>query len=237
MFPRLRAKPQTKGNKRVIVASIPTLGDQHSRPPQDILRQPRTFNSMIHPHDESLLLLVDFKANPDLTAKLLDKSLGPLKPHLSKVKNGRFYKGKVTVVISGKRPKKRNLICQKSRSISRGGGTPWSRSKRIGDRQSDARYLFLDGRMRDLRRQEDTLVFPLISLDWKVIQLQRLAGRGERFMTNLSARAHEQGKRIRVWGGPNNEYSWKSMMKSNIDWLSIDDHLRFSTFATKGLKD
>ena len=212
------------------MASTPTEHD-HIAPNV----QPRKSKFMIHPLDDSLLLLVDFKANPDLSAKLLDESLGPLKPHLSKVKNGRFYKGKVTVVISGNRPTRRNLVCQKPRSMIRGGGILWSNDKQKGEGQSNERYLFIDGRMRDLRRNEDTLVFPLISLDWRVVQLQRLAGRGEKFMSNLSSRAHEQGKRVRVWGAPNDELSWRRMMKSNIDWLSIDDHPRFLTFAREGL--
>ena len=224
-FPKLRARQKRTDDKQVIAAS---MSKSENNCPLNLHRI-RKKNSMIHPHDESLLLLVDFKANPNVSARLLDAELEPLKPHLSKVKNGFFYKGRVTVVVSGNRPKKGNLVSRKAHSTMSGGGIPQpSRVNTVKER-----YLFIDGRMRDLRRQEDTLLFPLISLDWKVVQLQRLAGRGEKFMTKVSSQAHKQGKRVRIWGAPNKEHFWNSMVNSNIDWLSIDDHSRFSMFVSR----
>ncbi len=75
-------------------------------------------NNLIDPSDDSLILLVDFKADPNISAKLLNRAIEPLKPYLSKVKNGKFYKGKLTVIVSGNRPKEESLFDQVDYTMS-----------------------------------------------------------------------------------------------------------------------
>jgi len=185
---------------------------------------------VINPHDGSLILLVDFKADPNVSARLLDTALGPLKPYLSKVKNGRFEKGKVTVVVSGNRPKNHNLYPTEPEQTEHKHKPIFSSPEM--DMNAE-RYLFLDGRMRDLHNQEDSSLVPLISLDWKMIQFRQLVGKGDEFMQQMSETAHSQGKRLRIWGAPNTERTWTNMLRNNVDWLSIDDHARFARFINK----
>ena len=101
------------------------------------------------------------------------------------------------------------------------------------NKEGKERFLFIDGRINDVHRQEPTSLMPLISLNWSTVQLYRLLGKGDEFMKKCADLAHSQGKKLRIWGAPNTESVWKRMMRNNIDWLSIDDHERFARFASK----
>ena len=162
------------------------------------------------PRVDNLNLLVDFKGDADESASLLKVALSPLRPFLSRVdRNGVFHQGRLTVLISGNRP-----------SLS-------SLQSPNGDR-----YLFLDGRIKDIHSNADTHLVPLVSLPWRHIRLARAMGRGEAYMKQLSEKAHAQGKLVRIWGAPNHEGSWHRMVRGNIDLLSIDDHAKFAQFVS-----
>jgi hypothetical protein len=115
----------------------------------------------------------------------------------------------VTVLISGNRPKEDKLT-----------------------HSSGERFLFIDGRQHDIRTRTDTTLVPLVSIPWRSLHLSRALGRGEQHMRHLVDQAHAQGKLLRIWGAPNREGLWRQMMNSNVDLLSIDDHARFSLFAS-----
>jgi len=161
------------------------------------------------PPVNDLNLLVDIKGSPDEAAKLLQAALSPLRPFLSKVdRKGVFRHGRLTVIVSGCRP------CPASLQSSNG-----------------ERFLFLDGRVKDIHANADTHLVPLVSLPWRHVRLARAVGRGESYMRRLSDKAHAQGKLVRIWGAPNHEKSWHKMVKGNIDLLSIDDHAKFARFV------
>lgn len=162
-----------------------------------------------HPPVDSLNLLVDFKGHADESASLLQKSLTPLRPFLSKVdRNGIFHQGRLTVLISGNRPSVASLQAS-----------------------NGERFLFLDGRRKDLHTASDTHLVPLVSMPWRNIRLARLLGRGEAHMRKVAAQAHAQGKLVRIWGCPNEPRIWRQMLRGNIDLLSIDDHAKFASFV------
>jgi hypothetical protein len=165
---------------------------------------------LVPPDSDSLTLLVDFKGDAEKSVLLLHQVLAPLQPFLSSVdKNGKFRRGKVTVLISGNRPKEDQLT-----------------------HSSGERFLFIDGRQHDIRTRTDTTLVPLVSIPWRSLHLSRALGRGEHRMRQLADEAHAQGKLLRIWGAPNREGLWRQMMNSNVDLLSIDDHARFSLFAS-----
>jgi hypothetical protein len=165
---------------------------------------------LVPSESDSLTLLVDFKGDAGKSVALLHQVLAPLQPYLSSVdKNGVFRRGKLTVLISGNRPKEDQLT-----------------------HSSGERFLFIDGRKHDIRTRTDTALVPLVSIPWRSLHLSRALGRGEQHMRHLADQAHEQGKLLRIWGAPNREGLWRQMMNSNVDLLSIDDHARFSLFAS-----
>lgn len=190
-------------------------------------------NQLLSPEDDSLILLVDFKSNPNTSVELLNQALQPLKPYLSKVKNGKFHKGKVTVLISGNRPGDDMLY--ENAMDSKYDTNNISTNHRAEMRRDDERFLFIDGRVNDLHREESKFLVPMISLNWTRIKLYQLIGKGDEYMKKYADLAHSQGKRLRIWGAPNDESVWRRMMRNGIDWLSIDDHERFARFASKNI--
>ena len=166
---------------------------------------------LIDLHSDVIHLLVDFKGDAEKSVMLLQQAIEPLRPYLSRVdKNGKFHQGEITVIVSGNRPRESSLI-----------------SKMNSDR-----FVFVDGRERDLRKNTDTSLVPLVSIPWRNIQLAYAMGRGEEIMQRMVRRAHEQGKRLRIWGAPNREDLWLSMVRSNVDLLSIDDHPKYLQFSS-----
>jgi hypothetical protein len=242
---------------RAMKAFIPNRLPKHVGQSKDHCRK----SMMLNPHDGSLILLVDFKDDPNLSAKLLNKSLTPLKPYLSKVVNGKLVKGDVTILVSGNRPKKNNLFFEeepkepklrRKSSLFRGGSVVEEDANRNVNkplfqrfvarggsasnveetRALGTRYLFLDGRIKDLDTEQDSVLIPLVSFDWRVMKIRHLLRRnGDEFIEGMTNLAHSQGKRMRVWGVPNTERSWVDMLRKNVDWLSVDNHERFSKFA------
>jgi hypothetical protein len=197
--------------------SVPGATERESYRPFPLARHHRSSRTtmdsdlvefLVPPDSDSLTLLVDFKGDAEKSVSLLHQVLAPLQPYLSMVnKNGEFRRGKVTVLISGNRPKEEQLT-----------------------HSSGERFLFIDGRQHDIRTRTDTTLVPLVSIPWRSLHLSRALGRGEQHMRHLADQAHAQGKLLRIWGAP--ESSWRQMMNSNVDLLSIDDHARFSLFAS-----
>jgi hypothetical protein len=98
--------------------SDPGATEAQSHHPFPLARHRRSRRSMdsdsieflVPPDSDSLTLLVDFKGDAEKSVSLLHQVLAPLQPYLSMVdKNGEFRRGKVTVLISGNRPKEEQL--------------------------------------------------------------------------------------------------------------------------------
>lgn len=218
----LRQSGMTTADPRVTVEEdsrpFPKVVHEHRRGIRlfDFGDRRRNHNSPLDHEEDALTLLVDFKADPEKSVSLLHKALNPLRPYLSKIdSNGKLRKGKLTVIVSGNRPRAESLV-------SRDGS---------GDR-----YIFIDGRSHDIDSKTDSMLVPMVSLPWRKLQLARLIGRGDRYMRQMAQKAHAQGKRVRIWGAPNNESLWTQMVRNNIDLLSIDDHRKFAQFASQGAR-
>ena len=160
---------------------------------------------------DALILLVDFKANAARSAALLNEAIVPLRPYLTRIdKAGNIHQGKIIVLISGNRPK------------------PSSLYTRRGDR-----FLFLDGRIKDINSRTDTSLVPLVSVPWRRLLLAKMVGKREDRIRRMVDEAHRQGKQLRIWGAPNREGAWDEMFRNQVDLLSVDDHDRFARFAAQ----
>ena len=115
--------------------TYPRGGDSNFRPYTRPSINTRTGTTV-----EGLSLLVDFKGDADRSARLLQAALSPLRPFLSRVdRRGVFHQGRLTVLVSGNRPSVKSLEAPN------------------GDR-----FLFLDGRAKDVRTNTDTHLVPLV---------------------------------------------------------------------------
>jgi hypothetical protein len=154
-----------------------------------------------------LLLLVDLKANPEKSIKLLHEALMPLRPYLTRVdKSGVLHPNHLTVLISGNRPKHLSSL--------------WTEQ---GDR-----VLFLDGRLHDMK-QPVSLV-PVISLSWQQWHVAKLSR--YRSVGGIVQQAHGQGKRLRVWGAP--PAVWKALLNEQVDLIGIDHHELYANVLGDG---
>jgi hypothetical protein len=163
---------------------------------------------------DAIILLVDIKEDPIESIRLLKVALTPLLPHLSKIDSiGQFAQGQITVVLSGNLPKQFEVL-------------------EDANKEEGERFLFLDGRESDLIDNSDTRVVPMVSFSWTHFPLvDRVLGREESSLRELAAMAHQQGKLLRIWGAPNRDSTWDSMLKGNVDILSVDNHERYLRYA------
>lgn len=161
-------------------------------------------------NEDGLTLMVDFKADAEKSVSLLKDMLAPLRPFLTKVdKHGNLKKGKLTILVSGNRPKAESLV------------TP-----------EGERFIFIDGRAKDIYSNTDTNLVPMVSIPWRNVQMANWMGRGEKYMRGMADKAHSQGKQLRIWGAPNTEQLWRQLLQHNVDVLSIDDHAKYVRFTS-----
>lgn len=148
-----------------------------------------------------LILLVDLKTEAEATyAKLLEK-LVPFESMLTKLVGGKVTDGAIRVVVSGNRPVE-TMAKQASR------------------------LAFLDGRMNDLESNSPVELAPLVSDQWS----SHFKWRGRDAMpkeeveklTAIVAKAHQQKRKLRFWGAPDNETTWSQLAASGVDLINTD---------------
>jgi Glycerophosphoryl diester phosphodiesterase family len=98
----------------------------------------------------------------------------------------------------------------------------------------------IDGRPEDLGKQYSTDLMPVISdtySNWsawdgqKPIEVQDL----QRIRV-LAQRVHAEGKKLRLWAIPDNEYAWNVLLDAGVDLISTDHPSALNSFLkNKGL--
>ena len=153
----------------------------------------------------TLFLMIDIKSKGEATYQVLRKQLAEYTSMLQ------FpgHPGPVSVVLSGNRPIQTVLDDQ-------------------------ARMVSIDGRPADLDKGYPADFMPLVSehygrvLHWK--------GEGpipeeeKNRLRTLTSRAHEQGRRVRLWASPEKEDVWKALLQGGADLISTDQLERLNKF-------
>lgn len=154
------------------------------------------------PLDEPVILLVDFKGDPDRSYDLLYDLTRPLAPYLARFNAQGRLEGRLLVVISGNTP----------------------RSTIEADTDRD---LFADGRLHDLTPSGfDATIAPLVSSRWSTTFSWDGVGefpREQRATLNtLIAQAHARGQAIRFWATPDQENAWTVLHDARVDLINTD---------------
>ncbi len=148
-----------------------------------------------------LTLLVDLKTEAEATYSSLLEKLTPYAAILTRLEEGKVIDGAVRVVVSGNRPVE-TMAKQKTR------------------------LAFLDGRMNDLDTNSPIELAPLVSDQWA----NHFKWRGRDSMPKdeaeklnaLVAKAHQQKRKLRFWGAPDNQATWQQLRSSGVDLINTD---------------
>lgn len=155
----------------------------------------------VHDHADPLVLLVDIKAESARVWPHLRALLARYAPMLTEFLDDGIATRAVTVILSGDRP--RRLVA---------GESP--------------RLCAIDGRLTDLADDPPRTLVPLVSdswhsqFEWKGFgpmpedERERLRG--------FAARAHAQGRLLRLWAAPDTPESWRTQLACGVDLINTD---------------
>jgi len=149
-----------------------------------------------------LTLMIDIKSDADKTYAELELLLQKYRSILSSYENGKLIPRQVTIVITGHKP------------------------YRIMKAQA-YRLAFID---EDLMQVEQDISSEGIyqTASCKYSRLLSWAGIGEiprhekERLTSYVAAAHQYGKKVRLWGSPENELVWAELLACGVDLINTD---------------
>ena len=100
------------------------------------------------------------------------------------------------------------------------------RAKEMFDGES-IRYAALDGDLADLDSGASADLIPWISSNWAQSFKWRGSGampEAEKLkLKHIVAKAHQQGRRVRFWGAPDQPVFWGEMLANGVDLINTDD--------------
>jgi hypothetical protein len=89
------------------------------------------------------------------------------------------------------------------------------------------RYAALDGELADLDKGKSADFIPWISGNWYKTFMWRGQGKldpEERAkLKSIVARAHQQGRKVRFWGSPDQPVFWQELLDDEVDLINTDD--------------
>jgi hypothetical protein len=162
----------------------------------------RNNGGRVHPGGPEFTVLVDLKTDWHTSYPVLREVLTPYAGMLTSFHSGAVRSNAVRVVITGSRAK----------GIFKGEAV---------------RYASLDGSLADLESGAPADVIPWISSKWEMTFTWRGTGEmpdDERLtLRGIVAKAHEQGRRVRFWGAPDQPVFWGEMLASGVDLINTDN--------------
>jgi hypothetical protein len=148
------------------------------------------------------LLFIDLKTEAESTYAALHRLLVSYADLVTRFDSNRVLTNAVTVVITGNRPRS-TMAAQSSR------------------------YAACDGLLPDLASGVAADLVPVISEQWSKHFKWRGTGPlpdGEAVrLKGIVAQAHEQGRRVRFWGAPDQPEAWQVLYAADADLLNTDN--------------
>lgn len=179
--------------------SLPTLEEAYLQPLQRIVHNRR---GKVYPdYEGDFYLMLDFKTEAEATYSLLKEKLTDYQSMLTHVENGELSKGAVTIFLSGNRPIA--TVQQESKSL-----------------------VAIDGRPDDLGKNYSSTLMPFISQHFRAVV--NWDGEGDipapelQKLTELTAKAHAENKKVRLWASPESEKVWQVLIQAEADLINTD---------------
>ena len=175
-----------------------TLENLYLKPLSDIIREK---GSIYKNYTGPFYLMIDFKTSFDKTYPQLIKLLSSYDTIITIVRDGQEHGNHVKVFISGNRS-----------------------SQQIID--ASTQLAALDGRPEDLGKSISPAVMPVVSENFR--KFSSWKGTGPMPQKELDAlqtfteRVHAEGKKVRLWGAPDNPETWKMLLTIGVDLINTD---------------
>lgn len=152
--------------------------------------------------DVELTLLVDIKSGGEETYRALRPVLAKYAEMLTRFTPTTTVPGAITVILTGNRP------------VQMVAAEP-------------ERLCALDGRLSDLDTNPSIHLFPLVSESWsptfKKLEPGGLSETDRVKLRQLISKTHDQGRRLRFWGVPDELIVWREFYSEGVDVLNTDD--------------
>lgn len=170
-------------------------------------------SSIFQQKNETFNLILDIKTEAISTYKVLKKQFVQFHSMLSNWENQIETQRPIQIHMSGNRPINPVVIEEK-------------------------RWVLLDGRIEDLKKNYSSELMPMISEKYSKIFGKSFFSKTpsentlEKFrqLTNL---IHSQNKIFRLWGIPEDEHVWTLLLKNGLDIISTDKIHKLSDFLKK----
>lgn len=163
-------------------------------------------------YEGDFYLWIDIKIYPNQTYRELRDLLYPFREMLNYYENGKFHKGKVTVILSGDRPFEALL-------------------------NDSLQLMTLDGRPSDLAKNYPSHLMPFISENaGKVAEVEDYSQVDEAAFMKIFKfvkATHDQGKKARLWATPEDEILWGKLLEMEIDLINTDKLSKLQRFLLK----
>jgi hypothetical protein len=156
----------------------------------------------VYPGGPEFVLLVEFKSDWQTSYPVLRDILKEYAGMLTTFRDGVKETKAIRVIITGHR----------------------AREMFAGE---TLRYASMDGDLADLDSGAPADLIPWISSRWG--QSFKWRGSGampeadQRKLKAIVAKAHQQGRRVRFWGAPDQPVFWGEMLANGVDWINTDD--------------
>lgn len=164
---------------------------------------------------ESIILLIDIKSDADETYLELKKIVEKYQSILTKYENGKVITKAVTIILSGNKP--------------------------YSTLQNDSvRYAFIDQSLLSLNKPYNQTVCAMAST--KYSNVFKWKGKGKipkdekENLISLVNKAHQQGKKVRLWASPENKNVWTELLNCGVDLINTDKLEDLRKFLTENKK-
>ena len=155
----------------------------------------------VPPGTPPLTLLIDVKSNAERTYAALRDVLHSYRDIFTRFESNRIHTNAVIAILSGNRAE-------------------------ATLRAEPVRFAAIDGRLPDLQTNPPVALVPLVSDNWaKHFQWRGTNAFPENEKTKLRelvARAHAQGRRLRLWASPDTPAGWKEFRDAGVDLINTD---------------
>ena len=176
-----------------------TLEDLYLKPLLNYVEEHKKNDHRINNYP--ITVMIDIKSKADKTYQALALLLGKYKSILSGYENGEIILRNVTIILTGHKPK--DLLLK-----------------------NENRLVFMDDNLKDLGKDSCNYLYKTASckyddlIDWK--------GRGpmpeidRQRLEYYVKKAHNEPRKLRLWGSPENKSVWAELLKCNVDLINTD---------------